>query len=109
MATANVKAAAITDIGQLIESSPRIRRGKPCIAGTGVSVHRISIWHNLGYSPSEIASEIGHVTIAQVYAALAYYFANKELIDAEIAAEEAEADRIEQEYLQARQPQPQLS
>jgi len=106
MAIATGKAATYTDIGQLIESSPEIRGGKPCIAGTGVSVHRISIWHNLGHSPEEIARRIGHISQMQVYAALAYYFANKELIDAEIAAEEAEADRIEQEYLQARQSQP---
>ncbi len=105
MATATAK-AAVTDIGQLIETSPEIRGGKPCIAGTGVSVHRISIWHNLGHAPEEIGRRIGHLSQAQVYAALAYYFANREIIDAEIAAEEVEADRVEQEFLRSRQPQP---
>ena len=28
---------AIVDIGTLIERSPEIRKGRPCIAGTGVS------------------------------------------------------------------------
>ena len=98
-------ATAVTDIGKLVERDPRIRGGKPCIAGTGVSVHRISIWHNLGNSPEEIAYQIGHITVAQVYVALAYYFANQEIIDAEIAEEDAEGDRLEREYLAARQNQ----
>jgi uncharacterized protein (DUF433 family) len=98
--------AAVKDIGQLIKSDPKIRGGKPCIAGTGVSVHRVSVWHNLGYRPEQIAYEIGHVTEAQVYAALTYYFANKGAIDAEIAEEEAEADKMEREYLAAQQRQP---
>lgn len=94
--------AAITDIGAFITSSPKIRNGKPCIAGTGVSVHRISIWYNLGNSPEEIAARIGHLTVAQVYAALTYYHANRAAIDDEVAAEEAEGDRIEREYLASR-------
>ena len=87
------------DIGSLIISTPDMKQGRPRIAGTGITVHRIGIWYKLGYSPEEIAYQYGHLTLAQVYAALAYYHANREQIDAEIAAEEAEADSIEQEYL----------
>jgi len=32
------------DIGTLIERSPEIRNGRPCIAGTGVTVRRIAGW-----------------------------------------------------------------
>ncbi|MEG4938928.1 hypothetical protein [Microcoleus sp. F4-D5] len=35
------------------------------------------------------------MNLAQVYAALAYYYANKKQIDAEIAAENAESERLE--------------
>ncbi len=35
------------------------------------------------------AERIGHLTVGQVYAALAYYHANREEIDADLAAEEA--------------------
>ena len=35
--------------------------------------------------------------MAQVYAALAYYHANRDEIEAAIAAEEAEADGLEQQ------------
>ena len=33
---------AAIDIGTLIERSPEIRKGRPCIAGTGVTVRRIA-------------------------------------------------------------------
>lgn len=87
-----------TDIGTLIVRSPEIRGGRPRIAGTGVTVRRIVGWHKLGLSPEEIATEIPHLTFAQVYAALAYYHANREEIEADIAAEEAEAERLEREH-----------
>jgi len=84
-----------TDIGALIVSSPEVRGGRPRIAGTGVTVQRIVEWYKIGYTPEEIADELGHLSLAQVYAALAYYHANREQIEADIAAEEAEAQRLE--------------
>ncbi len=85
------------DIGTLIVRTPEIRGGRPRIAGTGVTVRRIVGWYKLGLSPEEIVDRIGHLSLAQVYAALTYYHANREEIDADITAEEAEADRLEQE------------
>jgi uncharacterized protein (DUF433 family) len=94
----------LTDIGTLIVRSPEIRGGRPRIAGTGVTVRRIVGWYKLGRSPEEIAESYGHLTLAQVFAALTYYQANREEIEADIATEEAEADRIEQEFLSKRAP-----
>ena len=85
---------AIVDIGTLIERSPEIRKGRPCIAGTGVTVRRIAGWHNLGLSPEEIAAKIEHLTLAQIHAALAYYHANRDEIDGDIAREEAAVEEI---------------
>ena len=48
----------------------------------------------MGRSPEEIADQYGHLSLAQVHAALAYYHANRDEIDAELAAEEAEYDRL---------------
>lgn len=89
---------AITDIGALIVRSPDIRGGRPRIAGTGVSIHRIASWHKLALSPEEIAARIGHLTLAQVYAALAYYYANRDEIDADLARDDEEADRLAAEH-----------
>ncbi|HKP10547.1 MAG TPA: DUF433 domain-containing protein [Blastocatellia bacterium] len=87
------------DIGSLIVSSPEVRHGRPCIAGTGITVHRVAMWYKLGHSPEEIARRYGHLTEAQVHAALAYYHANRDEVEAEIAADEAEARRLEEAHL----------
>ncbi|MEG4574308.1 DUF433 domain-containing protein [Microcoleus sp. N3A4] len=87
--------STITDIGTLISRNPEIHGGCPIIAGTGVTVRRIAIWYKQGLRAEEIADRIGHLTLTQVYAALTYYHANRDEIDADIAAEAAEGDRIE--------------
>ncbi len=69
--------STVVDIGTLIERSPEIRKGRPCIAGTGVSVRRIAGWYNLGLTPEEIAAKIEHLSLAQIHAALTYYHANR--------------------------------
>jgi len=88
------------DIGTLITHTPDVRGGRPRVAGTGVTVRRIVGWYKLGLSPEEIANRIGLLSLAQVHAALAYYHANQDEIEADIAAEQAEADRLEQEHYQ---------
>ena len=86
------------DIGSLIERRPEIREGRPCIAGTGVSVMRIAGYHKLGHSPEEIAAKYGHISLAQVHAALAYYHASRAEIDDDIAAEDAAAELLMQQH-----------
>jgi uncharacterized protein (DUF433 family) len=86
------------DIGSLIVSAPEIRGGRPRIAGTGVTVRRIVGWYKLGLTPEEISDRIGHLTLAQVYAALTYYHASRDAIEADMAAEDAEAERLEREH-----------
>lgn len=94
--------ANVIDIGTLIIRTPDFRRGRPRIAGTGVTVRRIVGWYKLGLSPEEIADRIGHLTLAQVHAALAYYHVNQEEIEADIASEEDEAERLEREHYLSR-------
>jgi len=83
------------DIGTLITHTAKVRGGRPCIAGAGVTVQRVVGWYKRGLGPEEIADELEHLTLAQVYAALAYYHANRDEIEMAIAADEAEADRLE--------------
>jgi uncharacterized protein (DUF433 family) len=84
----------IVDIGTLIDRSPEIRKGRPCISGTGVSVRRIAGWYNLGLTPKEIAAKIEHLSMAQIHAALTYYHANRDEIDTDIAAEDAAIEEV---------------
>jgi uncharacterized protein (DUF433 family) len=44
-----------------------------------------------GLSPEEIALEYPHLTLAQVHAALAYYHANRDEIENDIAQDELSA------------------
>lgn len=83
------------EIGQLIERRAELRRGRPILAGTGVSVHRVVGWYKLGKSPEEIADNFGHLSLAQVHAALAYYHANRDEIEGYLREEEEDADRLE--------------
>src|ERR1035438_7952030 len=79
------------EIGTLIDRDPAIHGGRPKIAGTGLTVRRIVCWYKMGMTPEEIAIEYPHITLAQVHAALAYYHANREEIEADIAQEEVAA------------------
>jgi uncharacterized protein (DUF433 family) len=83
----------------LLDSRPDVRHGRPCVAGTGITVHRVAILHRLGHSPEEIARKYEHLDLAGIHAALAYYHANRAEVDAEIAADEAAAERVESEHL----------
>jgi uncharacterized protein (DUF433 family) len=79
---------AFTEIGALITCDPALRGGRPILAGTGVSVRTVAIESNRGLSPEEIAAGRPHLSLAQINAALAFYHANKQEIDADIAADE---------------------
>jgi uncharacterized protein (DUF433 family) len=96
--------AAVVDIGTLITQSPDVRGGRPHVAGTGMTVMRIAGWYKLGLSPEEIAEQI-RLSLAQVYAALAYYHANREAIEADLEAEAVLYDRLAEEHRLKRQPE----
>ena len=88
---------APVDVGQFIYSRPDFRDGRPCIAGTGMSVRAVAARYRSGMSPDEIADNFPHIPRSHIYAALAYYFADREAMDAELDAEQAEYDRLAEE------------
>ena len=64
-----------------IEFNPSIFGGKPCIAGHRVRVSDIVIWHeHQGLTADAIVSQIPGITLADVHAALGYYYENLEAI-----------------------------
>ena len=90
--------STLTDIGTLIVENPEICGGRPRIAGTRISIAQIAVWYKEGLSVEEIIDEIPYLTLAKVYAALSYYHANKAEIEADLAAEFAEYQRLESEH-----------
>lgn len=69
-----------------IISTPGILGGKPRIDGTRIAVEHIAIDYNNGERPEEIADNYEGITLADVFAALAYYFDHKTMIDERIEA-----------------------
>ncbi|MCM2404909.1 DUF433 domain-containing protein [Anabaena sp. PCC 7938] len=74
---------------EYIEIAADVRSGKPRIAGTRIAVEDVAVMHlKLGYSLIEIAGKYD-LSLASVYAAMAYYFDHRDEID-ELAAQENE-------------------
>ena len=88
------------EIGTLLVRSPDVCGGRLRIDGTRMTINQLVVWYKQGYTPEEIADQYPHLTLAQVYTALAYYHANREEIEVDLAAEKIEADRLEQKYQQ---------
>jgi len=84
----------LTNIGTLIIRDPHLRNGIPIVAGTATSVQRIVVLYKQGNSAEEIAADLDHLALAQVYAALTYYHANQAEIEDNLAAQKAEYERL---------------
>jgi uncharacterized protein (DUF433 family) len=83
-----------------ITRTPGVCGGKPCIAGSRIRVQDIYVWHERqGQAPDEIVSRFPQLTLADVYAALAYFWDHRE----EIVRDMEDQDRVV-EQLKARFP-----
>jgi uncharacterized protein (DUF433 family) len=89
--------AAARTVFPHITTDPEVCHGRPCIAGTRVRVMDIVAVHEQGVSPVELQDYFATrpLTLAEVYAALAYYNDHKD----EIEADFAEAERVAAEGL----------
>lgn len=81
--------AGSVDIGTMIHRLPGVRGGRPILRDNGRSVHAIAALHLQGLTPEEILVQAPDLTLAQVHAALAYFYANREEVEADWAADEA--------------------
>jgi len=86
----------------LIETNPKVRNGRPCIAGTTIEISVIVIAKIVhGQSPDEIAADY-RLTLAQVYAALAYYYEHKTSMDASIRERYKLAEEMKEKQVGSR-------
>jgi len=68
-----------------IVRTPGVCGGKPRIEGHRIKVEHIAVCHErMGLNPDEIVTSHPTITLAQVHAALAYYYEHKQEIDADI-------------------------
>jgi len=83
-------------IKEHIEITPGVCGGKPRIAGHRIRVQDIVIWHEqMGMSPDEILYHHPSISLADVYAALAYYHDRQEEIRQQIAVDEEFASQLQ--------------
>ncbi len=60
--------------------------GRPCVAGHRLRVSDVVVWHDRqGFAAEEIARRYG-LKLAEVHAALAYYYDHVDEIEADLAA-----------------------
>jgi uncharacterized protein (DUF433 family) len=64
-----------------ITTNKEILSGEPIIKGTRTSVRAIVENWRLGLSPEEIVRGLPHLTLAQIFEAMSYYYDNQEEID----------------------------
>lgn len=84
--------------GTCIESQPSVCGGKPCIAGTRIRVQDVFVWHELqGQLADEIVSRFPQLTMADVYAALSYYWDHRDEIQCDMQAESDLVTRLRQQ------------
>ncbi len=70
-----------------IATHPEYCGGSPIIAGTKFPVRSVVQYVLLqGLSPEELIKEFPHLSLAQVYDALSYYYDHRDQIDRELTA-----------------------
>ncbi len=87
---------ATKSLDKHIEITLGIVAGKPRIAGHRITVENIVVWHErMGKCADEIATEYD-LSLADVYAALAYYFDHRAEIDRSMEEGEAFVEELRQ-------------
>ena len=88
----------IAEIVTSLVSTPNVCGGRLRIEGTRITLNQIATLYKQGMQAEDIADQYPHITLAQVYSALAYYHANQASIEADLVAEKAEAEKLEKEF-----------
>ncbi len=88
----------------LIGIDPKIRSGRPYIIGTGVTVADIAIAKIFHQQDADTIAEAYELSLAQVYAALAYYYQHKAVIDASIEERRRLAQEMKEKGIGSRRP-----
>ncbi len=84
----------VTTLDAMLVTTPEVCGGRIRIDGTRITVHRIATLYKQGLSAEEIAETYSHLGLGQIYAALAYYHANRDLIESQLAADDAQYDEL---------------
>ncbi len=81
-------------LDSMLVKTPGICGGRIRIDATRITVHRIATLYKQGQTAEDIARTYPHLSLGQIYTALAYYHTNRQEIEAELAALDAEYDEL---------------
>jgi uncharacterized protein (DUF433 family) len=76
----------------------RNQRGEPTIAGTRTRVQSVINYYKLGMSVEEIHATLAYLSDAELHAAFAYYFDNREEIEQLIREEDTFYEQSKAQY-----------
>jgi uncharacterized protein (DUF433 family) len=89
------EATTLPVIAEHIGVRPGYCGGEPHILGHRVKVKHVAVWHEQGgMTPAQIVATYPNLTLAQVHAALAYYYDHREEIQAALAEEERFVEEV---------------
>ena len=84
---------------QHVTKTPGVCGGKACIAGHRIRVMDIVLWHEMrGYSPDEIVQMFPGIALADVHAAMAYYFDHRLEIEADFKRDQDLAEKLRAQF-----------
>ena len=82
-----------------ITRNPSVCGGKPCVAGSRIRVQDVYVWHEMqGLSADEIVSRFPQLTMADVYAALSYYWDHRDEIERQMMADHELIESMKREF-----------
>ena len=82
-------------LDQMLVRTENVCGGRLRIEGTRVTVNQIATLYQRGESAEQIAEHFPQAEVGQIYTALAYYHANRDDVDQELAAELSESDQLQ--------------
>jgi uncharacterized protein (DUF433 family) len=97
----DIMATAAKVVYAHIVKEPGYCGGKAAIDNTRVRVNNVVFLHKQGKAADEIIAEYPDLALAQVHAALTYYYDHQDEIEAELAADDGSDDRYEQRKAEA--------
>ena len=80
-----------------VAKTPGVCGGRARVEGTRIRVYNVVFLHKEGDSDEKIREAYPDLTPAQIHAALAYYYDNRDEIEAELAAEDQAAGDFERQ------------
>ncbi|MBA4179196.1 MAG: hypothetical protein C0506_01270 [Anaerolinea sp.] len=76
--------ATVVDIGSLLERTPGVVGGDLCLKGTRITIENVAMRYQTGITAEEMAAGNPDLSPALFHAGIAYYLANRALVDARI-------------------------